>query len=60
MFATCADDVDQGYEISREEKEISRDDFIERFQDESGEVELVLDEVMRELSLTSDNAVDAR
>lgn len=31
----------QGYEISREEKEISRDDFIAKYSSEDGEVEYV-------------------
>ena len=47
MLASCADDAGQGYEISREEKEIPRDDFIARFQDEGGEVELVVEKPLR-------------
>lgn len=44
MLTSGADGIGQGYEISREEKEIPRDDFIARFQDENGEVELVIEE----------------
>jgi hypothetical protein len=47
MLASYADDVGQGYEISREEKEIPRDDFIARFQDEGGEVESVVEKLLQ-------------
>ena len=56
MFGTDADSG-QGYEISRDEKEISRDVFISRFQDETGEVESVSELVCARPLLITGHAV---
>jgi len=60
VFVIDADKLCQGYEISREEKEIPRDDFIARFQDETGEVESVAERVEEWPLLTMCCVVDAR